>query len=469
MRIALDHLRKILTALFFGAVVLSASHAQTPGSITVLPSGIIYHAQAGDTLMSIASAYTTRIANWTTLGSLNNIAKDKGIPIGTPITIPADLLQDEPVEGKVIARTGTVTGTLADGTSGVLNIGSRIVEGMQITTAANSFLTIGLPDQSRVSLPSNSNVRMTTLRKTRYTASPRVEMMVQRGRVVSRVSPLETNKGSYKVRTPVSVAGVRGTEFRVRVNDKQVATEVLDGRVIASLAQGSEQRSLPRAKGNITSRNKLGPAVDLLPPPQLASTPYRDDTQAHFALAPITNAVGYHIELGTDAEMLNVIGEGCSDSAETVTIDNIAVGTYFARLTAFDANGLEGMPRVLEVNLRQRSKPVGPSSKQSAPTVATSNPQELVLQWQGPTTDRYNIQVARDSDFSWLTYNAQVIGTQARFPRPAFGTYFARVQKIGMDGSSGGFSPAQALIVTDQWIINDGHPLQPKQTTSAAR
>lgn len=469
MRIALHHLRKILTALFLGAVVLSASHAQTPGSITVLPSGIIYHAQAGDTLMSIASAYTTRTANWSTLGSLNNIAKDKGIPIGTPITIPADLLQDEPVEGKVIARTGTVTGTLPDGTNSALNIGSRIVEGMQITTAANSFLTIGLIDQSRVSIPSNSNVRMTTLRKTRYTASPRVELMLQRGRVVSRVSPLETNKGSYKIRTPVSVAGVRGTEFRVRVNDKLVATEVLDGRVLASLTPGSEQRSLPRAKGNITARNNLGPAVDLLASPRLADTPYRDDDGAHFAIAPLAKAISYHIELASDAEMINVIAEGYSNTASDVRIDNIASGTYFARLTAMDAIGLEGMPYVTEVILRHRNKPVS-QAVQAAPLVATSNPQELVLQWAGTSTDRYNIQVARDSDFSWLTYNAQVIGTQARFPRPAFGTYFARVQKIGMDGSTGAFSHAQTLIVTDQWIINDGQPLQPKPpSTSASR
>ena len=467
MRIALIKLR-ILTALLFSAVLLcNPVFAQTPGSITILPSGIIYHAKAGDTLMSIASAYTTRTANWTTLGTVNNIARDKGIPIGTPITIPADLLQDEPSEGKVIARNGLVTASYADGTTSILNIGNRIVEGMKISTGTNSFLTIGMPDQSRVSIPSNSNVQIATLRKTLYTSSPRVEVALQKGRVLSRVSPLETNKGSYKVRTPLSVAGVRGTEFRVRLGEQDVATEVLDGRVLASLQREENNRSLPRAKGNIITRTTLGPAVDLLAPPQLTDMPYRFAENAHFTFTPLANAVSYHVELANDGDMLDMIAEG-SGKAGDVVLEGIQEGNYFARLTAIDPLGLEGMPRVVAVSIRNRAKPVAYAPAQAAPTVASSNPQELVLRWKGSATDKYNVQVARDSEFTWLTYNANVTGNEIRFPRPSFGTYFARVQSINADGSSNTYSFAQTLIVTDQWIINDGQPLRPKPPASSA-
>ncbi|GGI18808.1 FecR domain-containing protein [Oxalicibacterium faecigallinarum] len=466
MRITLIQLR-VLTALLVSAVLLSSAFAQTPGSITTLPSGIVYHAKAGDTLMSIASAYTTRAANWITLGIINNIAKDTGIPIGTPITIPADLLQDEPSEGKVIARNGLVTATYTDGTTGVLNIGNRIVEGVKVSTGTNSFVTIGLPDQSRVSIPSNSNVQITTLRKTLYTASPRVEVALQKGRVLSRVSPLETNKGSYKVRTPLSVAGVRGTEFRVRLGDKEVATEVLDGRVLASLQREDNGRLLPRAKGNITTRTSLGPTVDLLAPPQLADMPYRFGEHAHFAFMPLPNAVSYHVELAHDSEMLDLIAEG-SGKAGDVILENIAEGNYFARLTAIDPLGLEGMPRVMAVTIRDRVKPQTYTPAQPAPTVASSNPQELLLRWPGSATAKYNVQVARDSEFSWLTYNASVTGNEVRFPRPSFGTYFARVQSINPDGSGNAYSFAQTLIVTDQWIINDGQPLRPKSPANSA-
>jgi hypothetical protein len=43
-------------------------------------------------------------------------------------------------------------------------------------------------------------------------------------------------------------------------------------------------------------------------------------------------------------------------------------------------------------------------------------------------------------------------------PRPPFGTYYARVQIINPDGSSGAVSAVQAFIVTDHWVINDGGP-----------
>jgi len=467
MRIALIQLR-IITALLFSAVLLcNPVFAQTPGSITVLPSGIIYYAKAGDTLMSIASSYTTKTSNWTALGTINTIARDKGIPIGTPITIPADLLQDEPSEGKVIARNGLVTVTHTDGTTGVLNIGNRIVEGMTVSTGTNSFVTIGLPDQSRVSIPSNSNVQIATLRKTLYTASPRVEVALKKGRVLSRVSPLETNKGSYKIRTPLSVAGVRGTEFRVRLSKQDVATEVLDGRVLASLQRNDRSRSLPRAKGNIITRTTLGPAVDLLTPPQLADMPYRFSEDAHFTFVPLPNAVSYHVELAHDGEMLDLIAEG-SGKAGDVVLDDIQEGNYFARLTAVDPLGLEGMPRIVAVSIRNRAKPISYVPTQAAPSVASSNPQELVLRWNGSATEKYNVQVARDSEFSWLTYNASVIGNEVRFPRPPFGTYFARVRSINADGSSNTYSFAQTLIVTDQWIINDGQPLRPKLPANSA-
>lgn len=465
MRITLEKLRFFTVFLVTAVLLWNHAAAQPPGSIAVTPSGIIYHAKAGDTLISIASTYTTRSANWTILGSLNRIARDKGIPIGTPILIPADLLLDEPDEGKVIARNGTIVATYPDGSTSTLNVGSRIVEGMVLNTGANSFLTVALPDQSRISIPSNSQAQVALLRKTLYTASPRVEIALQQGSVVSRVSPLQTNKGSYKVRTPVSVAGVRGTEFRVRLVNGEAATEVLDGRVLAALPREADGKLLERAKGNFTGRTALGPITDLLPPPQLAGMPWRLQDRAHFALAPLKSADSYHVQLASDADMLNMIAEA-SGPAHDIVLDNIQEGSYFARLSAIDTNGLEGMPRTVAVTIRDRRAPPTSLPTQPAPFVASSDPRELVLRWPGSPDGKYNVQVARDSDFSWLTYNTNVTGTEARFPRPAFGTYFARVQHVEADGSASAYSFAQTLIVTDQWIINDGQPLRPNLSSS---
>lgn len=467
MRITLHKLILVAVLALGLPGVWPGAAAQTPGSIAVNPSGIVYHAQAGDTLMSIAHRFTAKSSNWAALGDINRISQDTSIPIGTGIVIPADLLTDEPGEATVIARNGSITATYPDGSTSLLNVGSRIVEGMRIQTGINSFLTISLPDASRISLPSNSGMQMTKLRRTLYTGSPRVEVTLLRGRVLSRVSPLDTNKGRFDVRTPVSVAGVRGTYFRASYDGAKASTEVLDGHVAASSARSQETRLLSPAKGNIISRSEVGPAIDLLPPPQLNGMPYRQGGAAQFTLQPVAGARAYHVELAQDAEMLNLLAEATAD-ATGIALDNIAEGHYFARLSAIDALGLEGLPRVVAVSIRNRGAAAIGEPAQPAPAVASSDPSELILRWPGMADARYNIQVARDAEFSWLIYSTTVKGTEVRFPRPVFGTYYARVQRVNEDGSTHAFSYPQSLIVTDQWIINDGHPLRPGQSAHNA-
>lgn len=465
MRIPLQKLM-LIAALTIGSLLFVSFpvSAQTPGSIKVNLSSITYYAQSGDTLISIAQRLTTRSGNWIAIGQANKINKDSNIPIGTAIIIPSELLADEPSEATVIARNGSITATAADGSSTILNIGSRITEGMRITTEANSFLTMSLADESRVSLPSNSSVLVTKLRKSLYTGSPRTEVKLMRGRVVSRVSPLDVNRGRFEVHTPLSVAGVRGTYFRVGIDNQKVATEVLEGRVAVGSQQAPETRMLPIAKGNIITREVVGPAIDLLPPPQLAGKPYRQDEAAKFTIEPSADARAYHVQIAQDGEMLNLLAEASSNSSEVV-VNNIQEGNYFIRIAAIDKFGLEGMPRTMAANIRNRTESIKALPTQAAPSVADGDFKELVLRWPGSINQKYNVQVARDLEFSWLLFTTSVTGNEIRLPRPSFGTYFARVQSVNADGSSNPYSLAQTLIVTDQWIINDGHPLRTKEVS----
>ena len=464
MRIPLQKLM-LVAALTIGSLLFVSVPvaAQTPGSIKVNVSGITYYAQSGDTLISIAQRLTSKSGNWVAIGQANKINKDSNIPIGTAIIIPAELLADEPSEAIVTARNGSITATAADGSSTILNVGSRITEGMRITTEANSFLTISLIDESRISVPSNSSVLITKLRKSLYTASPRTEVKLMRGRVVSRVSPLDVNRGRFEVHTPLSVAGVRGTHFRVSINNQKVTTEVLEGRVAVGSPQAPEARMLPLTKGNIITRDVIGSAIDLLPPPKLAGTPYRQDDAAKFNIEPIADALAYHVQIAQDGELLNLLAEANSNSTEVV-INNIQEGNYFVRIAAIDKFGLEGIPRTMAANIRNRES-FQALPTQAAPSVVDGDFKELVLRWPGSANQKYNVQVARDLEFSWLLFTTSVTGNEIKLPRPSFGTYFARVQSVNANGSSNPFSFAQTLIVTDQWIINDGHPLRPKEVS----
>lgn len=470
MRMTLHKLILALALAIGTPIACSAADTSpSPGSISVNPSGIIYFAQSGDTLMRISQRLTSRLSNWQALGKINHIDKDISIPIGTGILIPTDMLPDEPSEATVIARSGNVSASSNDGAPIAIAIGTKLVEGARITTGGNSFLTLQLPDASRVSLPSNSSIELATLRKAQYTGAPRTELKLTHGKVVSRVSPLNINKGRYEVHTPLSVAGVRGTFFRVGVDDKKTSNEVLEGHVLVSGQQTQQTRMLDSAKGNIADAKTIGPAIDLLPAPQLASEPYRQAGTARFILMPVDGARAYHVQIAKDAEMLNLLAEMTGNTAK-ISIDNIQEGNYFVRVSAIDRFGLEGLPGIYAAAVRNRN-PSSTISLLTAPTVVRSDSKEMILHWSGAAEQKYNVQIARDADFSWLQFTSTVTGTEARFPRPSFGTYFARVQRVNADGSTSPFSLAQTLIVTDQWIINDGRTAPSKEGSphSAAR
>ncbi|HYD82204.1 MAG TPA: FecR domain-containing protein [Paucimonas sp.] len=426
-----------------------------PGSITVAAAGIIYHAQAGDTLMSVAQQFTGKAANWAALGKLNDIRKDDSIPIGTGIVIPADLLLDEPTEAKVAALSGTIVTKGADGGRIALAVGARIIEGMEIETSANGFLTITLPDSSRVSIPSNSRVKLAKLRVTRYTKSPRTEVTLLRGRVESRVAPLEAIKGRFEVHTPRSVAGVRGTHFRVGWNGKTAANEVLDGSVAVGKDRQTETVRLAAARGSVAGAAGVGPAVDLLPAPQVAAPAGTDYPAPAFTLVPVSGAAAYHVQVSTDRDAQNVIAESRSPQT-TLKVDGIRDGDYFMHVSAIDQAGLEGLVRTQAFRLQIRPESRARPAASGAPLVERSDSKTVTLRWPAQAGKQYRLQVSRDPDFSWLIHTKQVTAPEATLPRPDFGTYYARVQTVNADGSVNAFSPVQPFVVTDHWVINDG-------------
>ena len=450
------------------APAASTTAAALPGSVVVGTASITYYARAGDTLISIARQYTDRVSNWPALGKLNRIDRDSAIPIGTAILIPGELLGDTPAKATVVAMTGTIAAAAADGTTTRLALGATVVEGMQIQTSGNSFLTLALADQSRISVPSNSRIELTTLRTVRYLNSPRTQVQLLRGRVESRVAPIAASRGRYEVRTPLSVAGVRGTHFRVGFlgvgSSERVATETLEGKVAvatAGRAGAPDTLVLSGAQGNITDASVLGAAVALLPAPQLAR-PVAGMAQFppdRIALSAVPGARAYHLEIATDAEAINLLAETRS-SAAVLAIEGVPDGDYFVRLSAIDRFGLEGMVSVAPITLRAND---GSGALPAAPTVAASDDKSLTLRWQAQGGTPMRLQLARDSDFSYLLANRVSSSGEVRLARPAFGTYYARVELLDAAGAVRAASPAQALIVTDQWIMNDGSPVPVRQ------
>jgi hypothetical protein len=469
-------MRTIVASLGLALLLASGMHSvwsappadTTSPAVKISPASITYTTRAGDTLSSIANQFTGKTENWVAIGKSNNISKDTNIPIGTPIVIPATLLTDEPSEAKVVALSGNIVAKTPDGTPMQITLGSKITEGMQIDTGNNSFLTLALPDASRVSVPSNSRIKLAKLRMARYTKSPRTEINLMKGRVESQVSPLEQNKGRFEVHSPLGVAGVRGTNFRVGISDKGTTNEVISGRVEVGQPGKPSAMTLEAGQGNIIDAKGVGKAVNLLPAPQLAENPsLAGPTSAQFSLTAVPGARAYHIQIASDSEVQNIFSETQS-TANKFAIQGVREGNYFARISAIDQNGLEGSSRIQPISLKAsgatNTTSTPTSKKQGAPYVSHSDAKSITMKWAGEPGKKYSVQVARDTAFSWLVFSKVTTAPEANLPRPPFGTYYARVQSVNPDGTSNPYSSHQAIIVTDQWVMNDGSPAASKNS-----
>lgn len=385
----------LISALYQPA--LAALAPVNPAELKNTASDLIYTTRQGDTLMDISQQFTGTTRNWSVIGQRNQISNDRTIPIGTNIHIPLTLLPDEESEAKIVAMAGSPVIRPPKGADTVATVGAVLKEGTEIRTGKGGFMTLALPDESRISIPSNSAVSLSKLRKTRFTSSPRTEVSVLEGKVESRVTSLVSNKGRFEVRSPLAVAGVRGTHFRVGVTDTGTASEVLEGGVAVGMAAAkkTKQTLVAAGKGNLTTGKGVGAPVDLLPPPQ-------PDTASQLQVRPtmvfnvqaVSGAVAYRAQIARDAEALDILQEG-RFTQPRFKFDSLDDGRYYLRTTAIDAQGLEGKPSVTAFTLKARPEP--PFTSEPKNKVRAT---QVRFVWtEAAQANAYRIQVATEPEF----------------------------------------------------------------------
>ncbi|HEX8957112.1 MAG TPA: FecR domain-containing protein [Burkholderiaceae bacterium] len=437
----------LFAALAFGVAVSAyardVSHAA--GTTAVETGRLTYYAASGDTLISIAQKLTSSVNNWSELGRINHIGNDRRIPIGSAIVIPANLLPDDPSEATVSAFSGQVTLTPAGGAQAAVAIGSKLAEGGEVSTGPNSFITFSLPDGSHISLPSNSKVKLATLRMARFTRSPRTEIMLEDGDVESRVSPLGDNKGRYEVHSQLATAGVRGTHFRVAVVGKSIASEVLGGVVAVGTPGKPASVDVTAGKGNIVDADGVGKPVALLPAPELEpGYALQERTIVRFGVTEVAGAVSYHGQIARDEDAQNIVAEVRSQG-KMLKVDGLPDGDYFLRFSAIDKQGLEGLPRIVPFKLKAR--PVPPFN---ARPLAKLRADHVDFEWiEAPDAGFYHLQVAKDAAFHDIVIDqAQVGGLQFAGVALAPGKYWWRTASVSAHAGGcdhGPFGDAQAF------------------------
>ena len=325
------------------AITLSAllmSYAM-PLQAAETDDGVVrYTVRKGDTLINLGDRYLTRADTYRVVQKQNRIADAHVIPVGTVLSIPRTLLKYKPAKAKLVAVRGRVLTGKAQ-----VSVGQILAEGTALTTAESSFATLLLDDGSRVSLPSNTEIRIRRLRSYTLGDTLDYDFDVAKGGVQSNVIKHKSVDDRYQVRTPKAISAVRGTDFQSRYDpatDKNFA-EVVDGAL--AVGTGAEvPLDLPAGNGFalVPGGNVIREA--LLPPPTLIEPgKLQSDPTVRFVAGPNDNVSGYRIALAADAGFVDQVADRVV-SDDPATFDNIGNGNYFVRARAISRNGIEGMP-----------------------------------------------------------------------------------------------------------------------------
>lgn len=363
--------------LFAVAVLAAAPGRAQPAAeplfrYTVLPN---------DTLSGLAKAFLVG-GDYLEVQRLNKVADPRRLPIGSILLIPDRLLRTEPVVAQVASFRGTVT---IDGRQAAL--GSEVRQGMRVETGANASVAIAMPDGSSIALPSQSRIHIDKLRRILLTGGLDRTFKLEAGRSRSSVTPMKDPASNFRVTTPLSVAGVRGTEFRVGIDESggNALTEVVGGTVGVEAGADPSEVMVPKGFGAISTPNGTQPPVALLPPPLLLQLE-RTATGVNILAKPVEGAKAYRIQLATDVAFLDIIEETQTDtpSASFTLAPN---ATFFVRLTAVAASGMEGLPGTYAPGLRRSAPAPGPAAdagdRTSLPFQLWSEPRPLALSMTG--------------------------------------------------------------------------------------
>lgn len=420
----------------------------------------VYKVIPGDTLIGLTQRLIISPEDWPKVARHNHLPNANYIAPGKTLRIPFALLKATPatatvthVEGDVKVATGSA------GAVSVVALGATLAEGAKVTTGKNGYLTLKLHDGSTVRVQSESQVQVERMHtyagvglfeSLMNLVSGRVESLVQKFGTTDKKQVPQTTQTRHSVKTPLANLAVRGTEFRVTMDTQNSNTrgEVLSGVVAVSGDDAAKkEKRLDAGFGSVVDSNKsVSDPIKLLNAPDVSRlSKLQERTILRFALPPQAGAQAYRAQLARDAGFSSVVAELVSPKPE-LRIVNIADGSYFLRVRAIDARGLEGRDATHAFNMKARPEP--PIISFPAPK-GKVRAAEVEFKWAESTeASTYHLQIAKDASFKSLVHENKVItDAQAKVGKLAPGEYFWRVASLRRDGDRGPYGDVASFAL----------------------
>lgn len=333
----------LLSACLAGGVGAQNKESNDEASV------IVYKIKSGDTLNQFAQKYLHQPVDMAVIQAANPQLNLDRLKIGAELNIPRHLIKHSPSKATIMGLSCGTAIRVGDA-SKPLAIGSVLLEGAVIEVPAECHVALLLEDSSVIRLPSSATLKITSLRKNALETAPEVRLDLTRGRVELDVHKGRAKNTPFEIRTPLSIMGVRGTEFRVGYSPEDHAgqVEVLGGVV--------QTRGAADAKGNAITKG-LGVPIDatgkalaiekLLDAPVFASAQRTPDTPPSYAikLTPVPKA---HYYVASIANTANLAGQRHTQHllSPEIFISGLTPQASFYLLSSVSQTALVGTERI---------------------------------------------------------------------------------------------------------------------------
>ncbi len=319
------------------AILLSVAPAEASESED---APVRYVVRKGDTLISLGNRYLVRTQSYKIVQQQNRIANPFAIPVGKVLMIPRSLLKYKPAKAKLVSVRGRVLAGQAQA-----SVGQILDEGAALSTAESSFATLLLDDGSRVSLPSNSDVRIRRLRNYVLGGSLDYDFDIAKGGIRSSVAKHKSSDDRYRVRTPKAVSAVRGTDFQSRFDPatNNDFAEVVEGGL--EVDSGAADTKPVLAGNGLAVKADGGVITEALLSPPVLDEPGRTqaDKIVKFSATTTDGTTGTRYTIAADSGFVEQVADQIAVDGKASFAD-LPNGNYFIRARSLSGNSIQGLP-----------------------------------------------------------------------------------------------------------------------------
>lgn len=421
------------------AVLAACGHASAwsaPGNASALasaspPESVWTHVVApGDTLIGLQNQLLQPGASWRVVQRLNRVPDPRRLRPGSELRIPLALMRVEPLEAEVLQAHGEVWFERSAAARQPLAPAAVLREGDIVGTGAQSSVSLRFADGSRTQLGPNGRLRLDSHGRLGGSPSVRTQLRLDAGGAETRVPP-QRPAPRFELRTPAVNLGVRGTEFRARVDESRTLVEVEKGQV------GAGRRQVDAGFGVVASAQGTEAPQALLAAPALDGLPARvEKLPLRLAWRGSPDVGRYRaqvLDAATDPPRLLL--ETVVDEAQLQWAETLPDGRYELRVRAAGAQGLEGRSGSHAFELDTQPVPPFPLRPRASEKLDTES---ATLNWaRNPQAGRYRVQVADNPAFTNPAVARDDLTSTELVASVPLGTWHWRVGSITAEGDIG--------------------------------